>query len=315
MGNSCKRALLTGATGYVGSRLANYLVTAGWSVIAIVRPESNLSLLNHATSATNQWVHDGTTSGLIELVRAARPDVVFHLASRYITHHQSVQIDELIASNVLFGTQLVEAMIVAECKYLINAGTSWQHFSGETYHPVNLYAATKQAFEDIVCYYVESTELRAITLELFDTYGPDDPRGKIVSLLCLAAINQHPLALSVGEQLLELVHIDDVVAAFVRAAEILMNCTAAQEIEKERHQRYSVRPQQAIRLRDLAGLIEQVSGCSLNIDWGARPYRPREVMIPESPYPTPPGWAPNVSLDQGLRRLISILRDNSHTSC
>ena len=69
-----------------------------------------------------------------------------------------------MSSNITFGTQLVEAMVANGCYQFVNTGTSWQHYENDEYNPVNLYAATKQAFEDILRYYVETSALRVITL-------------------------------------------------------------------------------------------------------------------------------------------------------
>jgi len=61
-----------------------------------------------------------------------------------------------------------------------------------------------------------------------------------------------------------------------------------------------------VDLHELVALLEQVGGRRIAVDWGARPYRPREVMMP---CPTTgrllPGWAPRVALADGLRELLS----------
>jgi hypothetical protein len=50
--------------------------------------------------------------------------------------------------------------------------------------------------------------------------------------------------------------------------------------------------------------MEQVSGRKAHINFGARPYRPRELMVPWSAGQRLPGWMPQVSLAEGLRRCI-----------
>jgi nucleoside-diphosphate-sugar epimerase len=62
-------------------------------------------------------------------------------------------------------------MQAAGIRRLVNAGTTWQHYLGQVYDPVNLYAATKQAFEAILKFYTSTRDFQAITLELTDTYG------------------------------------------------------------------------------------------------------------------------------------------------
>jgi len=114
-------------------------------------------------------------------------------------------------------------------------------------------------------------------------------------LLQRIAIAGEELAMSPGEQLLDLVYIDDIVAAFLLAAERLQ---AGQVVG---HERYAVSSGHPLRLRDLVGLYAKVTGRSLPIEWGGRPYRPREVMVPWNTGAVLPGWAPKVGLVEGIR--------------
>ena len=154
-----RRALVTGATGFVGSHLVRHLTDAGWTVHALVRAGSSAY-----RPVASIHVHDGSTEGLVEIVGAVRPDVVFHLASLFIGEHRTAEVTALVESNLLFSTQLAEAMRVHGRTRLVNTGTVWQHFHDQDYLPVNLYAATKQAYLDILRFFEEAAGLRVITL-------------------------------------------------------------------------------------------------------------------------------------------------------
>jgi nucleoside-diphosphate-sugar epimerase len=289
-----RRALVTGATGYIGSNLVRRLLADNWSVHVVVRPLSDLAPLSAVRHAIQVHEYDGTTNSMIRLVQDAAPDVVFHLASLFLAQHKSEDIAELISSNVLFSTQLVEAMVAHQVFHLINTGTSWQHYNDADYNPVNLYAATKQAFEDILTYYVEARGLKVTTLALFDTYGPADPRSKLVSLLWKTALEQKPIAMSPGEQLIDLVHINDVMDAFALGAELVVR-------QHVGHERYGISSGAPMRLIDLVAAFEKATECTkLPIEWGGRQYRPREVMEPWKSYKTMPGWKPKVAFSLGI---------------
>ena len=156
-------ALVTGATGFVGSHLVRRLVRDGWQVHILGREGSRLPDAAEFTHVINH-IHDGSTEGMVRCVTQAKPDVVFHLASLFLSQHTTKDVESLIASNVLFGNQLLEAMKVIEVSCIINTGTSWQHYNNEDYNPVCLYAATKQAFESILDYYVQACSIKAITV-------------------------------------------------------------------------------------------------------------------------------------------------------
>jgi nucleoside-diphosphate-sugar epimerase len=290
---TARRALLTGATGYIGSRLAARLVRDGWEVHVVARPGSSLALLEPVSDKLVVHEFDGTTARMIELVKAAAPSVVFHLASLFLAQHKPEDIEALVDSNLLFSTQLVEAMLHNGVRQLVNTGTSWQHYENADFNPVNLYAATKQAFEALLAYYIEAHALKVSSLMLFDTYGPGDPRPKLIPMLWKCAASQQPLAMSPGEQLIDLVHVDDVVEAFL-AAELALRT------QQGGHVHYAVSSGKPMRLKDLVSVFEHATGTRLAITWGGRPYRLREVMVPWTDHAGPPGWQPRISFVQGV---------------
>ncbi|HIK58604.1 MAG: NAD-dependent epimerase/dehydratase family protein [Nitrospira sp.] len=299
MSNVVKTVLVTGATGFIGSHLTRRLVREGWNVHAIVRPGSNLHLLKTVRTKVSIHVHDETTEGMLKILEAAKPDIVFHLASFFLAKHKPKDINPLLESNLIFGTQLVEAMVEHKVFSLITTGTSWQHYENKEYSPVCLYAATKQAFEDIVQYYVEACSLKVITLKLFDTYGPDDPRAKLFALIKKVAENGEQLNMSDGEQLIDLVYIDDVIEAFLVSSERFIQ----QKVSG--YERYVITSGKPISLREVVALYSKVICKEVNIIWGGRPYRDREVMIPWDKGVLLPNWLALVPVEEGLRRIIN----------
>lgn len=288
------KVLVTGGTGFVGRHLIAQLVERGVQVSAIVRSTSPHESLRFA----DRRVHDGTTSGMVDIVASERPDVVVHLASHFLVTHTPDEVDPLVESNVRFGFQLLEAMRGAGIRRIVCAGTFWQHFGTDGYSPVNLYAATKQAFEDLAAYYVDAEDFDVTHLRLFGTYGPDDARGKLVPHLLACMRSGEPLDVSPGEQLLDLVHVSDVAAAFVRAIDrLVLGEARGAEV-------FAVSSGRLISLQDLVRLIGDVTGRPLPVRFGGRPYRSREIMRPWRGAALP-GWMPRVSLEEGLRELIA----------
>ncbi len=294
------KLLVTGCTGFIGSNLVRGLVDTGHTVHAVVRPSSDLAILGEARSRITTHVFDEGSGDLRPIVSAAQPDVVLHLASLYLTHHKPEQTADLVRSNVLFGTLLLEAMHECDVRRLINTGTTWQHFEDGTYDPVNLYAATKQAFQDVVEYYVRARNFQVLTLKLSDTYGPGDPRPKIFKLLRRTAESGDILRMSPGEQKLDPLYIDDAVAAFLRAVELV---SSVPEGNTGRHQIYAALTGDARTLREIVELFSRALGRDISVEWGGLPYRPREVFAPYTRGENIPGWMPEVGIEEGLRRL------------
>ena len=163
---------------------------------------------------------------------------------------------------------------------------------------VNLYATTKQAYRSILRYYIETANLKVINLELFDTYGPNDQRGKLFALLDRLRTSGDTLAMSPGDQQLDPVYIDDVSEAFIAALKRLRSDVVQDE------ETYSVRSQNPLKLKDLVKTYEDATSSTLNIEWGGRPYRAREVMVPWSRGETLPGWSSTVTLQEGIKRIL-----------
>lgn len=296
-------ALITGGTGYVGSCLTKRLVAEHWEVHLIVRAESDLAALASIADQMILHIHDGSTDGMIHILKAAKPNVVFHLASLFLPQHTPKDVIPLIQSNIAFATQLVEAMAQNNVQNLINTGTSWQHYENKNYSPVCLYAATKQAFEAVLQYYVEAQSIKAITLELFDTFGPNDPRPKLLHLLRKILQSGETLAMSPGEQMLDIVYIDDVIDAYLLSAERLINA------EGVMHERYAVSSGKPMSLKEVVARFEMATGKKPSIQWGGRPYRDREVMLTWDKGNILPGWSAKTTFEEGLQRIEQIKKN------
>lgn len=296
-----KRCIVTGATGFVGYHLTEHFLKSGYQVHVIVRqnsPVRRLQLLQALQQPPVIHIHDGTTASMLNIMKKASPDTIFHLASMVLVENQLEDIEPLITSNILFGTQVIESAVRTGVRYFINTGTFWQNYNNEPYNPACLYAATKQAFEDILLFYVEAYSLKAVTLKLFDTYGPYDHRNKLFNLLIKACISGQILAMSPGEQLLDMVFIDDVVAAYIRADYLLEN-----EPADIAGACYAVSSGAPISLKNVVSIYERIVDRKVPIQWGGRPYRTREVMIP-CQGKILPGWSPIVNIEEGIRRTV-----------
>lgn len=290
------RALITGGTGYVGSRLARHLLEAGWDVDAVVRPDSDRRRLPNAIAC---HVHDRSAAGMTRIVRDTVPDVVFHLASRTQPRHSTENMDDIVAANIGFGAQLLEAMASADVRCLIEAGTNWEFDAAGHFRPNTFYAATKQAFRVLADYYVQRHGISATTLLLYDVYGPDDWRGKFLSHLVNALKRNETMSATPGEQIVEFVHIDDVGRGFLLAAKELLRADTKPALRC-----YRLDSGRRLALREASELMMRLAGRPGCVRFGGRPYPPEQIMEPLATGPRPPGWAPEIPLEQGFSMLL-----------
>ena len=290
--------LVTGATGFIGSHLVRRLVHEGWRVHTLVRPGSDGSCWGEAANAVEIHTYEGHTEDVMRAVQSAAPDIVFHLAGRISPQEEKQDVEPLVLSNVLIGTQLLMAMRLHQIPFLVNTGTVAQWHENRARVPRNLYGATKQAMEDIISYFSEVYGVSCVTLQLCTTYGPGDTNNKLIPLLHDGMRNQTPVAFSPGGQYLCMLHVNDVVDAF---------CIAANRLFKGKTQGHDVCQIYAddpMTLREFVALVERITGAKITVKWGGVPYRAREMMEPPCIVSPLPGWRQKISLEHGMREMF-----------
>lgn len=294
------KALVTGATGFVGSHLARRLIAEGHEVHITMRPGSSFLPIADIWDRVRPVTYDGTIGSLTGYLNGQQPfDAVFHVAAR--AGYDDGPVDEYIESNIRFGTHLLEAMARTGSTLFINTGTAWTHGQNHDYDPVCLYAATKAAFIKIIEYYVLAKDFRTITLELYDVYGEYDTRPKLVHLLKRAADTGIPLDTTPGEQPIALTHIEDILSGYMRAWEIAADSAPS-------HRTYALDAGEVTTVRELIGRMETIWARPVPVRLGAKPYRDREVMELWDRGERLPGWESRISLNEGLRRLSESTR-------
>jgi nucleoside-diphosphate-sugar epimerase len=293
------RLLITGATGFIGNHVTRRLV-AQHEVGALVREGYRKERLDGIAPAPQHLVWNGTSAGMTALLADFKPACVLHLATRFVgSVHKPADLDMMIESNIRFPSQLLDAMVAAGCRDFISTGSIAQHCNNAAYAPLNFFAASKQAFADILTYYVQVGGLRrALTLELSDTYGPNDPRSKLIHLLNRTAASGEALGMSPGGQHVDFVHVDDIVKAYEHGLTLLP------QIPEGEQRIYAVRSDKAITVKDFVALYNSLNAKQAKVNWGARDYHGPEFLTPWQQGEILPGWKPAIELRQGLKALL-----------
>ena len=186
-------------------------------------------------------------------------------------------------------------MRISGAKKIINIGTAWQGYKGEERRPVNLYAATKQAFEDFIAYYCDSEGFTSISLRLNDTYGEEDKRMKLVKLLINSGLTQTELSMSAGDQKINLSHISDVCGSINAAIEQFPKFGSLDI--------YNLISKDECSLKELVKVIEDELNISIPVNFGVKEYRAREVMVPLSSHHFK-FYKPLVDLRVGIQKIF-----------
>jgi len=290
------KILIIGASGFIGKHLVR-AIKIHHSITVLLQFESDkLSIPSDVKSI----IYDkSNVSNIEECIRKEKISGIIHLASLFLKDHKLDQIRELIDSNILLGTQILEIASKSGVKWFINTGTFWQHYNNEDYNPVNLYAATKQAFENIGKYYIETSDIKFVTLKLNDTFGPNDTRPKIFSLWDKISKSDETLDMSPGNQIIDISYIDNITAAYEKLIEILES--DGTDINGKSFALYS---ENRLTLKELARLFEKFTNRKLKINWGGKPYREREVMEPWKSGDSIPDFKNIISLEKSIQSFL-----------
>jgi CDP-paratose synthetase len=290
------KILVTGSTGFIGREIA-YNLSKKYNTYILIRKSSDVSKMDLSNLTVLRFE---LYSDLIEMFQEYRFDGVIHAASSVIVNHTLDKISTLLDSNILYGTYLLESSKIANVKWFINTGTFWQHYNDESFNPVNLYAATKKAFEDIAMFYTQSSNLIFTTIKLNDTFGLDDTRAKIFNLWLKNSKSGKNINMSEGGQTIDISYIDDVVSAYAIMVENLMESDS----KKYNSKFYVVSNKEKPTLKELSKIFEEVSGAKISINWGGKKYRNREVMQPYSHGNSVPNWKQKFTLRKAIKIII-----------
>ena len=158
--------------GFTGKKLVDFLVRSGETPIMLVRSKETIE-----EGEIPPQVEVMTLSEFRERITDFDVQTVFHLATTYIYTPSETEITQLINSNIELPVQIAQ-ILSNENKSVdwINVSTFMQHYESLDYSPTSIYAATKQAAEDLLKYYEEYPHNDNI--EILDLIEKDNQSAK-----------------------------------------------------------------------------------------------------------------------------------------
>ena len=285
-----KRIVLTGATGYLGSHLAESLIMRGYKVAAIKRKMSSLHRIEKIKSSIDMIDADGDDLGAV-FKSYGKIDAVIHVATNYGRKGESPV--QLVDDNLRFPLGLLKAASDAGVPAFINTDTALNA-------SLNSYSLSKRQFVEWGRLVSKQYKIRFVNLKLEHFYGPEEEDSKFTAYViknCL--MNVPEIKLTMGEQKRDFIYVDDVVSAFLLIVEKLDQLS-------EEFVEFDVGSGKAVSIRQLVELIHRLTNSSTRLNFGAYPYREGEAMLMKANTKALRnlGWRLKHSLEQGLRLTI-----------
>jgi nucleoside-diphosphate-sugar epimerase len=285
-----KIILLTGGTGYLGSKILKKLVDEGYKIILLKRSFSNPIRIKEYINKITFYNAD-----LVPLETIFSENVIgtiVHCATNYGRGENDPL--HVIEANLLLPLRLLELGKKYHVKCFINTDTILDK-------RINYYSLSKRQFKDWLFVYKHDYTCINVALEHF--YGSGDDATKFVTHIVHNLLkNVDKIDLTKGEQRRDFIYIDDVVSAFVKIINSLD--TFSQDFYD-----FEVGTNYPLSIKEFVELAKQLSGNKHTfLNFGALPYRENEVMnyYVNTSEISKLGWECKITLEEGLKKMIDL---------
>jgi nucleoside-diphosphate-sugar epimerase len=312
--------LITGITGFIGSRLASRLVRNGYNVHGLVRhsSERELSRIREVISQVHLIEGDlGTFHSILSAVDASQPEIIFHLGALTPVRLSFDDPYPYIATNFEGTVNLVHAILgEAPNARLIAASTAevygWQDDNkpiGEDaiLNPASPYAVTKSAADQYVQMANRVYHLRGTVLRPINSYGRTGEGGFYTEYLISNMLAGETCYVGAPESIRDYMFAEDHVSAYILAA----------KSPKAIGQVYNVSPGNPVTNSELAKMLTAMTGFKGKIVFGSYPpgypqrpksQDPQYLVLDNSKISKELNWKPSHSLQEGLKLTVEMWR-------
>ena len=306
-----RTVLVTGAGGFIGSRLCEKLIEGGSSVRAFVRYTSRaeiglLKLLPKEVLEKIEIIR-GDLRDFSAVEQAAKgTDTVFHLGALISIPYSYVHPVETVQTNVIGTMNILEACRKVGAK-LVHTSTSEVYGTAlrvpiDEDHPLqgqSPYSASKIGADKLVESYYRSFNVRSITIRPFNTYGPGQSNRAVIPTIITQALAGNVVRLGNLDAIRDFTYLDDTVEGFLLAGQAGL----------WDGETYNLGSGQEISIGDIAELIFKIMGKQPVIQVEQSRLRPEKsevlrLISDNQKVKAALGWQPNVGMEEGLRRTI-----------
>ena len=310
-----KTVLVTGAAGFIGSTLTEYLVEQGYDVKAFVRYNSknNWGWLEHSAVKNDIEVIAGDIRDFDGVKRALKGcDTVYHLAALIGIPYSYVSPLAYIRTNIEGTYNIVEAARDLELSNVLVTSTSETYGTAQFVpiteeHPLvgqSPYSASKIGADQMALSYHKSFDLPVKLVRPFNTYGPrQSARAVIPTIITQVLAGKKSIKLGNLDPTRDLTYVRDTCAGFhaIAQTDALIGTVTNIGMKDE------------ITIRDLVHLIADVMGTTIEIENDDQRIRPdksevERLFADNTKLMAHTDWKPEYTLRTGLAATVEFLK-------
>jgi len=311
-------AVVTGAAGFIGSHLSSALLRQGVRVIGIdsfdrfyerALKERNLDRVRAADRDGNFSLHEADivdAAAMRRIVEEAAPSVLYHLAALAGVQPSLAEPARYVSVNLDGTTNMLDAARAAGCRRVVFASSSSVYGDAAEVpfreddradEPISPYAATKRGGELIANVYATTFGMRIACLRYFTVFGPGQrPDLAIRSFMKRMSAGETITLFGDGTSSRDYTYVDDIVDGTLAAGRWT-------EDETRCCRAFNLGGSQPVTLADLVDAVARTVGVTPDVRKG--PDRAGDVQRTWASLERSGaelGYAPKVSLEEGLRR-------------
>ena len=316
-----KRCLITGITGFVGSHLAEYLLSEGYEVYGTARWRSDTKNIDHIKSKIKLIDADLRDAYSVQnAVNQAEPDYIFHLAAQSFVLASWHAPQETLITNIVGNLNILEAVRSSKLKPVIHIAGSSEEY-GKVYpnevpiretnplRPMSPYGVSKVGQELLSLQYMESYGLEIIVTRAFNHTGPR--RGEVFvtsdfakQIAEIEKGKRDPIILHGNlEAKRDFTDVRDVVKAYLlavekcKAGEVYNICSGNEGI-------YSI--------KEVLNLLLSMNDVKIETKQDPNRMRPSDVNILHgdfSKFREATGWKPEIKFEKTMKDLLDYWRE------
>lgn len=302
-----KRAVITGAGGFIGRNLTRRLLQENVQVYGIDIEAAQGRILADS-GVTPLFVDIGDKKELSNILKVAQPEVFYHLAWAGVSTDVKNEVG-MQASNIPLAMTVLEACGEAGCRHVIIPGSASEYaYCGETISgknapaPGDAYAAAKAAAQVLCQWYARQRGLNLNWLLIGSIYGPGRNDSNILTYTIKALLRGERTEYSKLEQMWDYIYIDDLIEALYLLG-----------LHGKPDSVYPVGSGTARPLAEYVRAVQRAVAPDAPLGIGALPYklgsRPDHSVLDISRLREDTGFAPKVPFEEGIERTIAYFRE------